>query len=91
MFLLGYERWENFEKVIKRAIESCETSGIAVTDHFRDVTKIITVEKGAKREVKDYMITHYACYLIAQNGAKKKKRLHLHRVILLCKPENRNL
>ena len=42
MVLFGYERWENFEKAIKRAMESCETSGIAVSDHFRDVTKMIT-------------------------------------------------
>lgn len=41
MNLLGYERWENFEKAVFRAIESCETGGIPVTDHFRDVTKMI--------------------------------------------------
>ena len=59
MSLLGYERWENFAKAIVRAIESCETSGIAVQDHFREVTKMITVGKGAQRAVKDYMLTRY--------------------------------
>ncbi|MBE5944345.1 MAG: DNA damage-inducible protein D [Lachnospiraceae bacterium] len=75
MPLLGYERWENFDKAISRAIESCETSGIEVTDHFREVTKMIETGKGAHRSVKDYMLTRYACYLIAQNGDPKKEEI----------------
>lgn len=75
MPLLGYERWENFEKAIARSMESCQTSRIAVSDHFREVTKLITAGKGAKRNVKDYMLTRYACYLIAQNGDPKKEEI----------------
>ena len=59
MPLLGYERWENFAKAIVRAIESCETSGIAVADHFREVTKMMTAGKGAQRAVKDYVLTRF--------------------------------
>ena len=75
MPLLGYERWENFDKAISRAMDSCETSGIEVSDHFREVTKMIGTGKGAHRSVKDYMLTRYACYLIAQNGDPKKEEI----------------
>lgn len=75
MPLLGYGRWENFDKAISRAMESCETSGIEVDDHFREVTKMVQLGSGAKRSVKDYMLTRYACYLIAQNGDPKKEEI----------------
>lgn len=75
MDLLGYERWENFDKVIKRAMNSCETSGIEVSNHFREVTKMIETGKSAHRSVRDYMLTRYACYLIAQNGDTKKEEI----------------
>ena len=75
MPLLGYDRWENFDKVISRAMDSCSTSGVQITDHFREVTKMISLAKNASRPVKDYMLTRYACYLIAQNGDSKKEEI----------------
>lgn len=75
MPLLGYGRWENFDKAVCRAMESCETSGVAVTDHFREVTKMVELGSKAKRNVKDYMLTRYACYLIAQNRDSKKEEI----------------
>lgn len=75
MPLLGYERWENFDKTIVRAMESCKTSEIEVSDHFREITKMVSLGSGSKRSVKDYMVTRYACYLIAQNGDPKKEEI----------------
>ena len=73
--VLGYARWENFLSAINRAVDSCNTQGISIDDHFREVTKTIPMPKGATREVVDFMLTRYACYLIAQNGDPKKEEI----------------
>lgn len=72
---LGYTKWQNFLEVIKKAMISCESAGITVSDHFAEVSKMIEVAKGARRKVQDYMLTRYACYLIAQNGDSKKQEI----------------
>lgn len=73
--LLDYTQWRNFEKVINKAKESCNTTSEDVSDHFADVSKTIQMPKGAFKEVSDIMLTRYACYLIAQNGDPKKEQI----------------
>lgn len=73
--LLGYERWENFFNVIEKAKISCQNSKQAVEDHFRDVTKMVSIGSGVPRDIGDIKLTRYACYLIAQNGDPRKNEI----------------
>ena len=66
-----------FENVINKAKESCKNSDISVFDHFVDFDKMVQIGSGAERKQKDYKLTRYACYLIAQNGDTRKKVIAL--------------
>lgn len=73
--LLGYSKWENFEKVIQKAKDACRNAGEEVDYHFPDVRKTIPMPKGAEKEIDDILLTRYACYLIAQNGDSRKEEI----------------
>ena len=73
--LLGYDKWENFAKVIEKAKESCKNSNVDIDDHFPDVRKMVDIGSGAQRELNDIALTRYACYLIAQNGDPRKEEI----------------
>ena len=73
--LLGYSKWDNFLNVIKKAKETCLNSRESIFDHFADVGKTIEMPKNARKEIKDIMLTRYACYLIAQNGDSQKQEI----------------
>lgn len=76
MPLLGYIKWRNFEEVvIKKAKIACDKSGQTVTNHFADIGKKVSIGSGAERESKDYKLSRYACYLIAQNGDPSKQEI----------------
>lgn len=73
--LLGYTRWENFEVAIKRAKTACVQVGQVVDDHFRETTKMVVTGSRAQREIKDYLLSRFACYLIGQNGDPRKPEI----------------
>ena len=77
MPILQYSKWENFKKVIEKAMIACENSGISIKDCFPDVRKPIISGKGKEEFIEDYKLNRYACYLIAQNGDSRKKVIAL--------------
>jgi DNA-damage-inducible protein D len=75
--LLGYSQWRRFEQAIERAITSCKESGNPPGHHFAGAGKMIPVGKGGRRDVDDYHLSRFACYLIAQNGDPRKPEIAL--------------
>ena len=73
--LLGYDKWENFFNAIEKAKISCKNSEQEVLDHFPEARKTIDMPKGTTKEIIDYKLTRYACYLIAQNGDPRKEQI----------------
>ena len=72
---LGYGQWRSFENAIQKAMTSCEKSGNDPGHHFARARKMIEVGKGGVREVDDYHLSRFACYLIAQNGDPRKPEI----------------
>jgi len=75
--ILEYTQWRRFENVINKAKFACENSNIKVDDHFANVGKMVDIGSNTKRITKDYRLTRYACYLIAQNGDSRKEVIAL--------------
>ncbi|HED37452.1 MAG TPA: DNA damage-inducible protein D [Ignavibacteria bacterium] len=73
--LLGYSKWENFEKVIRKGKDACLNAGEEVSNHFPDVRKMVGIGSKTEREIDDILLTRYACYLIAQNGDSRKPQI----------------
>lgn len=73
--LLGYSKWENFEKVIQKAKDACTNAGEEISNHFPDVRKVIEAGRGAQQNIDDVALTRYACYLVAQNGDSRKPEI----------------
>ena len=73
--LLGYSKWENFEKVIHKAKAACTHAGENEANHFPDVRKMVEIGSDAERSIDDIALTRYACYLVAQNGDSRKPEI----------------
>ena len=75
--VLQYTEWRNFSKVLDRAKLACKNSGQEINEHFVEVNKTIKMPKNATKEVIDYELSRYACYLIVQNGDPRKEVIAL--------------
>ncbi len=74
--ILEYKKWENFAKVIDKAMLACKNSGENVEDNFTEITKIIIVGATQKKVI-DYELSRYASYLIIQNSNPTNKKIAL--------------
>ena len=88
MVVLEYKKWQKFINVITNAIIACEKSNNDIDNHFTQVGKMINIVKGAKREILDYRLTRYACYLIMQNADPRKKIVALGQTYFAIQTRN---
>ncbi len=75
--VLNYKEWRKFEGVINKAKNACINSNVNMIDHFVGVDKLSKRANNAEVLIKDYQLSRYACYLIAQNGDSRKERIAL--------------
>lgn len=89
--VLEYTQWRNFKLVIDKAKIACERSRNEVLDHFADVSKTIEMLKGAKKDIEDFMLSRYACYLIVQNGDPRKGVIALGQTYFAVKTRQKEI
>ena len=89
--VLEYVQWRNFAEAVERAKLACKNSGFAVEDHFADVSKTIDMPKGAHKDIPDYMLSRYACYLIVMNGDPRKEVIAVGQTYFAVKTRQQEL
>ena len=90
MFPLQYKKWQNFDAIIQKAKQACKSSNGKVSDHFADVSKMVTAGVAAK-SIDDYHLSRYACYLIAMNGDPRKQAIALAQTYFAVKTRQQEL
>ena len=89
--VLEYVQWRNFAEAVERAKLACKNSGFSIEDHFADVSKTIKMPKGAHKDIPDYMLSRYACYLIVMNGDPRKEVIAIGQTYFAVKTRQQEL
>lgn len=89
--VLEYKDFRNFELTIFKAMDACRNSKNEVSDHFGETTEMVTIGSGAKRELRSYALSRYACYLIVMNGDSSKEIIALGQTYFAIKARQNEL
>lgn len=89
--VLEYSQWRRFTDAIERAKLACKNSGYNPDDHFADAGKMVTIGSGAEREVEDFSLSRYACYLIVMNSDPRKEVIALGQTYFAIKTRQQEL
>lgn len=73
--LMGYTQWRRFEQALERAQRSCAQSGNDPMNHFAGAGKMVPLGSGSARDIPDFHLSRFACYLLAQNGDPRKTEI----------------
>ena len=88
---LEYKQWRRFCGVIDKAKEACKNSGYTISDHFADIGKMVDIGSSAHREIQDFELSRYACYLIVMNGDSSKEIIALGQTYFAVKTRQQEL
>ena len=88
---LDYSQWRRFSETIERAKTACKKSGNDIEEHFAEVGKTIEMPKNARKEIQDYELSRYACYLIVMNGDSRKEVIAVGQTYFAVKTRQQEL
>lgn len=72
---LAYDTWRGFTAVIERGQQASASAGVDPAKHFVQTSKMVSLGSGAQRQLDDWFLSRYACYVLAMNGDPAKREV----------------